>query len=363
MRFAVLLMLVLSTAVAAAPKAKKGKAPAAKAASASEKNDAAKAKELFKWAQKLYKQARYPEAIAKFEEAYALKPHPVIYFNIGRCHEQVGDVGKAMRAYKDYLRLSPDAKDRETVSDAIANLERRLKEQGMQQLMVYTDPVNASIEVDGQALGGSPASVELKAGNHKLVVSAEGFEKVERSFVMQTSRSSEMTINLRPVAKDTPALVVNDFPPPPPPPPADVPKKDDDKKLEPKKDEPKKVAVVEPPTVVKPGPKKSGGRLFTWVAAGVAVVGAGAGVGLGVVASGAEADLKNREKAAMRTSAETEALQGTASSMALGANVSYGAAITAAVAAGVLFFVEGGSSGPSTAPSTSATGKAFVFQF
>ena len=134
-----------------------------------------------------------------------MRPHPVIYFNIGKCWEQLGETAKALRAYRDYLRLAPDAKDKETVSDAIANLERRLREKGLQQLMVFADPPNARISVDGKELGTSPVSIELIAGNHQLSVAAEGYEKVDRSFVMQTTRATEMTISLRPAGKETPA--------------------------------------------------------------------------------------------------------------------------------------------------------------
>jgi len=209
-----------------------GAAPKARPAAPAVADDAARAKEIFKVAQRLYKEARYADAIVKFEEAFQLKPSPVIIYNIGKCHEQLGDVPKAMRSYRDYLRLSPDAKDKDTVGDAIANLERRLKEKGLQQLLVFADPVTALIEVDGKVLGNSPASVELTAGNHKLLVKADGYETTERAFVMQTARATEMTINLRPLARPepvaaaavTPAVTskpeprVDAAPPPPPPP-------------------------------------------------------------------------------------------------------------------------------------------------
>ena len=162
-----------------APAAVVAPAPAGEPASATEE-----AKKFFQWAQRLYKQAQYAEAIAKFEEAYRVKPHPVIFYNIGRCYEQLGEIPKALRNYRDYLRLVPEAADRETVTDAIANLERRLKEKGVQQLMLFADPAEARIEVDGKEIGSSPATVELVPGNHRVAVRAKGFEPVERSFVM-----------------------------------------------------------------------------------------------------------------------------------------------------------------------------------
>ncbi len=215
--------LAVALVVAAPAKSKPPAPPTADVATT-------KAKDAFLTGQRFYKEARYADAIAKFEEAYALKPSPVLFYNIGRCHEQLGDVPKALRSYRDYLRMAPDAKDKDTVNDAIANLERRLKEKGLQQLLVFADPPSATIEVDGKVLGNSPASVELSAGNHRLVVKAEGFEPADRSFVMQTARATEMTINLRPVVKATEPVKVETTatttvattktdPGPPPPPP------------------------------------------------------------------------------------------------------------------------------------------------
>jgi tetratricopeptide (TPR) repeat protein len=292
-----------------------GAAPAAS-------DDATRAKDIFKAAQKLYKEARYADAIAKFEEVYVLKPSPVIMYNIGKCHEQLGDVPKAMRSYRDYLRLAPDAKDKDSVTDAIANLERRLKEKGLQQLLVFADPPTALIEVDGKVLGNSPASIELTAGNHKLSVKAEGYETTERAFVMQTARATEMTINLRKVEASTPPL--------------DAPKKEEPKvaTLTPSKD----VSGTGSGSIdVKATPepvKKS--RLWTWVAGGAAVAAAGAGVGLGVAAQGAAA------QTAMPPMGMTPAQQAaSAQGLATGANVAYGIAGAAAVTAVVLFFIEG----------------------
>ncbi|MDP3155887.1 MAG: PEGA domain-containing protein [Archangium sp.] len=297
----------------------------APAATADESGAVKKAKELFQSGQKLYKQARYAEAIAKFEEAYLVRPHPVIYFNIGKCWEQLGETAKALRAYRDYLRLAPDAKDKETVSDAIANLERRLREKGMQQLMVFADPPDARIAVDGKELGSSPASVELVAGNHTLTVSADGFEKVERSFVMQTTRATEMTISLRPAGTPVKEPVASDAP-----------------KLEPKTtttqagDPP-----PTPPLVVTPVETKKG-RLWTYVAGGVAVASLGTAVGLGVASNGAmEQFTKVQEPHPPgEVQARFDAANQSASGLATGANVAYGVAGVAAATAIVLFFIE-----------------------
>lgn len=288
-------------------------APAPAAADAVEVK---KAKALFQAAQKLYKQGKYADAIAKFEDAYAVRPHPVIFFNIGKCWEQLNDTARALRAFRDYLRLAPDAKDKQSVSDAVANLERRLREKGLQQLIVFADPPTARISVDGKDLGPSPASVELVAGSHDLSVAADGFEKVERSFNHQINRVSEMSISLQPAA--TPPIA------------SDAPKTELKKSVEPDNVPPEPPLVATSPTETKKG------RVWTYVAGGVAVASLGAAIGLGVGANGNSAELLARE----HPQAEAQKLHDTANGMGMGANIAYGVAGVAAVTAVILFFVE-----------------------
>src|SRR4051812_11846152 len=174
------LLLVLALAAAPAPT-----------------DNAAKAKETFSAGKKLFGEGKYAEAVKRFEEAYSLKPHPLIFFNIGKCYELIGDAGKAMKAYREYLRALPDANDRQAVTDSVTNLERKLRDRGLQQITVFADPPAAKIEIDGKDVGASPATIELSGGSHKLVVKAQGFQTVERPFTMSLTRASEMTINLQ----------------------------------------------------------------------------------------------------------------------------------------------------------------------
>jgi len=154
------------------------------------------AKELFAWAKRLYDRARYAEAISKFEEAYALRRTRSSIFNIGKCYEQLGETAKALRAYRDYLRLAPDAGDKETVSDAIANLERRLKRRACSSCS--SSPTRRGAHRGRrQGAGSSPASVELTAGNQPARREGDGYDTVERAFVMSTMHATEITISLK----------------------------------------------------------------------------------------------------------------------------------------------------------------------
>jgi tetratricopeptide (TPR) repeat protein len=292
-------------------------AVAALAIAAAPPADVEKAGKSFDSAKRLYKQARYADALAKFEEAYRIKPHPVILFNIGKCYEHLGDIPKALRNYRDYLRLEPDAKDRQTVSDAIANLERRMEDQGVQQLVVNSDPTGARVTVDDRSLGNAPASAELAPGNHQVSLSLEGYEPVQRSFVMPSNKSMELSFALKASA---PAPEAREQPPAFSPPPL----------------------VLTPPTAVPgiehqltPAPQ-AGPRRWSYVAAVLGVVAGGAGVGMGLASRSATNDLRSQ----VHSGAEAQQLADKSTRLATGANIAYGGAATAAVAALVLFILE-----------------------
>jgi hypothetical protein len=227
----------------------------------------AQMKELFAAGRTLYGQRRYAEAVAKFEVVYAIRPHPDVLFNVARCHEQLGATGKALSAYRAYLRLVPEAADRRAVKDSIANLERELRQKGVQQVTLFAEPEKARLEVDGQVLGGSPATVELKAGEHALRVSAEGHEPVSRTFEVRLAHASELTVTLARLPEPKPVEVLTAPPPPP---------------------------LVEPlPTAASAtvSPEAPAARRWWWLPAGVGVVGLGLGAWQLAAAEGARQQL------------------------------------------------------------------------
>lgn len=289
-------------------------------------DETARAKEAFSSGQRLYKTGKFAEAMGRFEEAYRLKPHPSILFNIGKCWEQLGEVAKALRSFKDYLHAEPEAKDKQQVNDAIANLERKLREKGLQQILIYAEPATARIEVNGKDLGVSPASTELPTGTHNLAVKAEGFETVERTFTMQLQKGSELSIVLVPRSPEPQPTAATT---------SDAPTKTTLA--------PQSVPAATAATEV---PRKKG-RVFTFVAGGLAIAGLGTGIVLGIVSSNASTELRSRQ----HPRDEATTLVNTATNTAIGANVSYGVAGAAAITAVILFFVEGASAAP---PSTQA---------
>jgi hypothetical protein len=269
----------------------------------------ARAKEAFSAGQQLYKAGRYAEAVTRFEAAYAAKPHPSILFNIARCWEALDEVAKALRSFKDYLHADPDAKDKQAVVDSIANLERKLRAKGLQQIMIFAEPKDATITVNGKLLGTSPASTELPAGEHSLAVRAPGFTTVERTFTMQLAKGSELTV----VLEKTGGVASSDAP----------------------VNGPGLTPSATAETSLTATPKKRG-PVFAWVASGLAVAGLGTGIALGVASANTSATLHSQP----HPQAEATQMVNDATATAIGANVAYGVAGAAAITAVILFIVE-----------------------
>ena len=86
------------------------------------------AKDLYERATRLYDVGKYGEAINAYEQAYLLIEDPALLFNIGQAYRLWDRPEEAVRAYKNYLRKRPDARNRADVERKIADLERTIEE-------------------------------------------------------------------------------------------------------------------------------------------------------------------------------------------------------------------------------------------
>lgn len=90
-------------------------------------DDAAReeAKRHFASGESLFKGGDYRAAILEFKAADALVPSPILSFNIGLCHEKLGEEEAAVSLYRTYLARRPDAPNREQVEARIGRLEQQ----------------------------------------------------------------------------------------------------------------------------------------------------------------------------------------------------------------------------------------------
>ncbi len=147
----------LSSAQLTVEEARKGFAPCAKVASPADV-DAAKAKhriatEAFDQAEHVEgpeKDGRYKLAILYWLEAYNLDcSRPVIFLNLGKAFEKMGDRKAALVAYETFLERAPDDRLARTTAATIANLRAalaveeaaRMEQKTMEGGAVPTEPL------------------------------------------------------------------------------------------------------------------------------------------------------------------------------------------------------------------------------
>jgi tetratricopeptide (TPR) repeat protein len=84
------------------------------------------AKKHYERGQKLFALQKFDEALEQFQMAFDAKPIPDFLFNIGQCHRNLGNYEAAIFSFKRYLKLDPDASNREKVEDLITQLEEKV---------------------------------------------------------------------------------------------------------------------------------------------------------------------------------------------------------------------------------------------
>jgi tetratricopeptide (TPR) repeat protein len=73
--------------------------------------------------EKLFALGKFDEALEEYQTAYDAKPLPAILYNVGQAYRNLGDLDQAIFSFKKYLKLEPEAENREAVERLIEDLE------------------------------------------------------------------------------------------------------------------------------------------------------------------------------------------------------------------------------------------------
>jgi hypothetical protein len=84
------------------------------------------AKEWFATAESAENAGNDAEATRAYACSYKMVAHPFTAYNLGRVAERSGDSELALKMYKAYLTLKPDAQDKDEVKDKVKALEEKL---------------------------------------------------------------------------------------------------------------------------------------------------------------------------------------------------------------------------------------------
>ncbi len=97
------------------------------------------AKRHFDRGEKLFALGKFDEALDEYQKAFDAKPLPGFLFNIGQCYRNLGDYDQAIFSFKKYLKLEPDASNKDAVEKLIDQLEEK-KERGEGEKLVRKKP-------------------------------------------------------------------------------------------------------------------------------------------------------------------------------------------------------------------------------
>jgi tetratricopeptide (TPR) repeat protein len=81
------------------------------------------AKRHYERGEKLFALGKFDKALDEYQQAFDAKPLPDFLYNIGQCYRNLGDLDQAIFSFRKYLKLEPDAADRDKVEKLITDLE------------------------------------------------------------------------------------------------------------------------------------------------------------------------------------------------------------------------------------------------
>jgi len=98
------------------------------------------ARRHFDRGEKLFALGKFDEALDEYQKAFDAKPIPEFLFNIGQCYRNLGDYDQAIFSYKKYLKLEPDAPNKEAVQQLIDDLESKKEHAAAKKLVARPHP-------------------------------------------------------------------------------------------------------------------------------------------------------------------------------------------------------------------------------
>lgn len=143
----------------------------------------------------------YAQAIEYFSAAKKQNPLPDVVYNIARSYHLMGDCENALESYREFAMTS--AANANKVKDYISSLSSQCGVK-MGSLNLKCEPANAVVSIDNAANVACNGTHSLKAGDHSLLITAEGYEPETRKISVSSNNiPANVSVTMR-------AFVVND---------------------------------------------------------------------------------------------------------------------------------------------------------
>ena len=152
----------------------------------------------FKAGVALFKESKYSEALAEFERAYEIAPHPLVLYNIATCHRELSHYGEAVKFYRRFIKEAPQAKvSKDKIKTAQTELDGVLARIARVTVSVSSG-AGTELLVDGISLGTAPFEepIILPPGEHRLTARAVGHKDAERTVRVASGDEVEVTLTL-----------------------------------------------------------------------------------------------------------------------------------------------------------------------
>lgn len=144
----------------------------------------------------LSEESDWRAALIEFERAYAIDPNFRVLYDIGQCRYQLHDYPGALNAFQSYLEggrglVSPERQA--TVESDIDSLKGRVA-----FLHILTHEAGVEISVDDVVVGTTPlaAPVAVSAGRHKVTASKAGSSSEVRYVDVAGEEALDVALNL-----------------------------------------------------------------------------------------------------------------------------------------------------------------------
>lgn len=174
--------------------------------------DIERAKQLFQEASSLREAGMYQDAIVRLRQAIAIKDTPGLEYHTGFCEAKLGHYRLAIQYYERsaaLLRNGASAPDVVTLlppahASALEHVARLrilgVASAGLVQLRLDDEPEQALSDGD----------VLLDPGKHRLVISAQGFETLQRTISFTDAERLSIEVRLNPLATKKPTTAAEE---------------------------------------------------------------------------------------------------------------------------------------------------------
>lgn len=162
----------------------------------------------FKSGVALYREAKYGDALAEFERAYEIAPHPLVLFNIAECHRELLHYAEAVTAYRQFLADGKGRAPAARLATAQAELDALLTL--IARVTVTIAPANAEavLILDGKELDRPVMPLILPPGEHRVLARAAGLRDAARDLQLRAGDSAEVALQLDELPRITVERVV-----------------------------------------------------------------------------------------------------------------------------------------------------------